>query len=304
MPYRIWVIFVVTTGLQEGVGPEVEQLADSVAVEAPNLARQARSNIRTRFFQVSCGIVIEFIASSYAPYYIAYCKSIGSLTVGMHAVELDPMARQYWTAGRNAAMEANRQAAIDAALNVIATSGAEGLTMKAVAAETGMSLRNLYNYFETREGLLTEVFSAVINNTQHEVEVRVASELSPRQRLEQFVAALFDAFDAQRRFIPLLLSITGVPEIEERVQSNRASRHRGVRQLLRSCGLRGVALEQATAVAYVLISFSSYTSLTGELGLAHNEAINTVVHVLDQLLPDRPAGEPRSLSSASLTRRS
>jgi AcrR family transcriptional regulator len=171
--------------------------------------------------------------------------------------------------------------------------------MKAVEAETGMSLRNLYNYFETREGLLTEVFSVVINNTQHEVEVRVASELAPRQRLEQFVAALFDAFDAQRRFIPLLLTITGVPEIEERVQANRASRHRGVRQLLRGCGLRGVALEHATSVAYVLISFSSYMSLTEELGLEHSEAINTVVHGLDQLLPDAPVGEPRSLSTTS-----
>ncbi len=210
------------------------------------------------------------------------------------------MARQYWTAGRNAAVEANRRAAIDAALNVIAASGAEGLTMKAVAAETGMSLRNLYNYFDTREGLLTEVFNAVIENTQHEVEVRVASELSPRQRLEQFVAALFDAFAAQRRFIPLLLTITGVPEIEERVQTNRASRHRGVRQLLRGCGLRGVALEQATSVAYVLISFSSYTSLTDDLGLDHSEAINTVVHVLGQLLPEPAAGEPRSLSSTRL----
>ncbi len=209
------------------------------------------------------------------------------------------MARQYWTAGRNAAVEANRRAAIDAALTVIAASGAEGLTMKAVAAETGMSLRNLYNYFDTREGLLTEAFSAVIDNTQHEVEVRVASELSPRQRLEQFVAALFDAFAAQRRFIPLLLTITGVPEIEERVQTNRASRHRGVRQLLRGCGLRGVALEQATSVAYVLISFSSYTSLTEDLGLDHSEAINTVIHVLGQLLRNPQAGERPSLSSTS-----
>jgi AcrR family transcriptional regulator len=182
--------------------------------------------------------------------------------------------------GRNAAVEANRRAAIDAALDVLAASGADGFTMQAVATQADMSLRSLYNYFETRERLLAEVFSTLVHVTRHEVEVRTPPDSDPRQRLEQFVAAHFDILATQRRHMAVLLAVRGVAELEERVQVIRAWRHRTLRQLLRDSGLRGVALERAAAAAFALTSFTSYVSLTDDLGLDQGEAIETVGQAL------------------------
>jgi AcrR family transcriptional regulator len=182
--------------------------------------------------------------------------------------------------GRNATVEANRRAAIDAALDVLAASGAEGFTMQAVAAQADLSLRSLYNYFDTRERLLAEVFSALVKVSQHEVEVSTPPDSDPMQRLESFVAAHFDVLAAQRRHMALLLALRGVAELDERVHAIRAWRRRTLRQLLRDCSLRGAPLERAAAAAFPLTSFASYTSLTDDLSLDHDEAIKTVSHAL------------------------
>lgn len=187
--------------------------------------------------------------------------------------------------GRNAAVEANRRAVIDAALDVLAASGAEGFTMQAVATQADLSLRSLYNYFDTRERLLAEVFSVLVKVSQHEVEVSTPPDWDPMQRLKGFVAAHFDVFAAQRRHMALLLALRGVAELDERVQAIRAWRRRTLRQLLRDCGLRGAPLERAAAAAFALTSFASYTSLTDDLSLDHDEALKTVSHALRCLLP-------------------
>jgi hypothetical protein len=132
--------------------------------------------------------------------------------------------------------------------------------------------------------LLAEVFSALVTVTRHEVEVRIPPDSDPRQRLERFVAAHFDIIDTQRRHMAVLLAVRGVPELEERVQAIWAWRHRTLRQLLRDCGLRRAQLERAAAAAFALTSFTSYTSLTDDLGLDHAESIRTVSQALISLV--------------------
>jgi AcrR family transcriptional regulator len=193
------------------------------------------------------------------------------------------MVRRYSMKGRSAGMEANRRAAIDAALEVLTAFGADGLTMQAVASKADMSIRSLYNYFETRDRLLAEVFSALVGMTQHEVELRAPPDSDPLQRLEHFVAVHFDILATQRRHMTVLLALRGVPELEERVHAIRAWRHRTLLQLLRDCGLRGVARERAAAAAFALTSFTSYTSLTDDLGLDQGETIKTVGQALTRL---------------------
>ena len=185
--------------------------------------------------------------------------------------------------GRNAAVAANRQAALDAALDLVPEAGADGLTMQAVATRAGMSLRTLYNYFETKERLLAEVFAALVEFTKHEVELGGSPGADARQRLEHFVTVHFDILDTQRRHMAALLSVRGVPQLEDRIRAIRTWRLRTLRELLRACGLGGSALDRAAAAAFALTTFTTYTALTEDLGLSQRDAIRTVSETLVRL---------------------
>ncbi|HEX6416891.1 MAG TPA: TetR/AcrR family transcriptional regulator [Acidimicrobiales bacterium] len=198
------------------------------------------------------------------------------------------MARRYSMEGRNAAVEANRRAVLDAALDVLGTAGADGFTMQAVATRAGVSLRSVYNYFETREQLLAAVFGALVEVTRHAIEIRVPRAPEPRARLQEFAAVHFDVLERQRRHMAVLLAVRGVAELDERVRAIRAWRHGVLRQLLADCGLRGATLDRAAAAAFLLTTFSSYTALTGDLGLDHAGAIRVVAQALAGLAA--PAG--------------
>jgi AcrR family transcriptional regulator len=204
-------------------------------------------------------------------------------TASNRAGKVVEVVRQYSMDGRNAAVAANRQAALDAALDLVPEAGADGLTMQAVATRAGMSLRTLYNYFETKERLLAEVFAALVEFTKHEVELGGSPGADARQRLEHFVTVHFDILDTQRRHMAALLSVRGVPQLEDRIRAIRTWRLRTLRELLRACGLGGSALDRAAAAAFALTTFTTYTALTEDLGLSQRDAIRTVSETLVRL---------------------
>ncbi len=78
---------------------------------------------------------------------------------------------------------------LEAAAEAIAEHGFHGMSMRALAAATGMSLANFYNYFDSKEDLLfelhTRAFSTLIMTTN--AEVRTAKE--PEEQLYLFFAA-------------------------------------------------------------------------------------------------------------------
>jgi AcrR family transcriptional regulator len=73
--------------------------------------------------------------------------------------------------------ERTRAAILDAALRLFQDSGHEGATMRAIAAEAGVSLGNAYYYFESKEHLIQGFYARM-----HEEHLRACEPILERER--------------------------------------------------------------------------------------------------------------------------
>ena len=94
----------------------------------------------------------------------------------------------------------DRETVIAAALQVLAERGFHGASMRAIAAVAGTSQSNLYNYFDSKDGLLAFVLEATARELAEQLEaaVRAVGE-DPVRRLEAAVTAYVDFVIAKPR---------------------------------------------------------------------------------------------------------
>lgn len=91
--------------------------------------------------------------------------------------------------------EAAREAAVDAARDLLLSEGPGGVTLKAVAARIGTGHANLLHHFGSAAGLQAALMDRMIRDTVERVEQAVerlrSGEASPRE----IVDVVFDAYD-------------------------------------------------------------------------------------------------------------
>ncbi len=95
-----------------------------------------------------------------------------------------------------------RLAILDAAAEAIAEHGFHGMSLRALAAETGQSLANFYNYFDSKEAVLYELqraaFEAMIGTTREAVAQAATAEDQLFAFLLQHVRYVADHPDVMR----------------------------------------------------------------------------------------------------------
>lgn len=82
-----------------------------------------------------------------------------------------------------------------AARTLLADDGYAGLSMRRVAAETGMSLSNLQHYYQSKDALLEALLLYTMDVFQEKIDA-IAADMAaapPRQRFESMVDMFFDA---------------------------------------------------------------------------------------------------------------
>ncbi len=88
----------------------------------------------------------------------------------------------------------SRQRILDAALRVFATTGYEGATVRAIAAQAGVSQGLMYNYFDDKRDLVREIFLQGARQAEASLAAAPAGA-TPEQRFEQFVRGSFDLLE-------------------------------------------------------------------------------------------------------------
>jgi AcrR family transcriptional regulator len=87
----------------------------------------------------------------------------------------------------------NFELILRAALQILIDGGYKALTMRRVAAASGLQYGNLSYYFRTREDLVRELLDAIINSYEIEFETIVHdSDIAPEQRLERLCALVLE----------------------------------------------------------------------------------------------------------------
>jgi AcrR family transcriptional regulator len=168
-----------------------------------------------------------------------------------------------------------RRRLIEATVEVLGEVGADRLTMDMVAARADAATRTIYNYFPTRQDLLSAVQAELLQAFRDTLQLEIPETGEPAERLRQFVAVLFNTYEQQGAALTTLLEFDE-PGIRAQVREMRAWRRDRLEQIFRSASdtLR-LPIGQAVAFAFVMTNHVSWRVLREEIGLTQSQAVET-----------------------------
>jgi len=185
------------------------------------------------------------------------------------------MPRKYSMDTRSEVAALRRRRLIEATVEVLGEVGADRLTMDMVAERADAATRTIYNYFPTRQDLLSAVQAELLQAFRDTLQLEIPETGEPAERLRQFVAVMFDTYEQQGAALTTLLEFDE-PGIRAQVRDMRAWRRDRLEQILRSASdtLR-LPIGQAVAFAFVMTNHVSWRELREEFGLTQGQAVET-----------------------------
>jgi AcrR family transcriptional regulator len=185
------------------------------------------------------------------------------------------MPRKYSMDIRSEVAALRRRRLIEATVEVLGEVGADRLTMDMVAERADAATRTIYNYFPTRQDLLSAVQAELLQAFRDTLQLEIPETGEPAERLRQFVAVMFDTYEQQGAALTTLLEFDE-PGIRAQVRDMRAWRRDRLEQILRSASdtLR-LPIGQAVAFAFVMTNHISWRVLREEIGLTQGQAVET-----------------------------
>jgi len=185
------------------------------------------------------------------------------------------MPRKYSMDIRSGVAALRRRRLIEATVEVLGEVGADRLTMDMVAKRADAATRTIYNYFPTRQDLLSAVQAESLQAFRDTLQLEIPEAGEPAERLRQFVAILFDMYEQQGAALTTLLEFDE-PGIRAQVRDMRAWRRDRLEQILRSASdtLR-LPIGQAVAFAFVMTNHVSWRAFREEMGLTQAQAVET-----------------------------
>jgi AcrR family transcriptional regulator len=169
-----------------------------------------------------------------------------------------------------------RRRFIEATVEVLGEVGEDRLTMDMVAERADAATRTIYNYFPTRQDLLSAVQAELLQAFRDALQLEIPETGEPAERLRQFVAVLFDMYEQQGAALTTLLEFDE-PDIREQVREMGAWRRVRLEEILRSASRATLRLPlgQAVAFAFVMTNHVSWRVLRDELALTQQQAVET-----------------------------
>ena len=188
---------------------------------------------------------------------------------------------------RRAATAAARARILEAALDELAATGGEAITLRGVADRADMALRTMYNHFTSRDELLTAAFLHHAAQTRAAVEALSVPDASPEEQLRHVVEAYYSRYAAMGARLSVLLSVRSVPELEEQINVIRGRRRQLVEKIIRRAArARQLAVPVPTAVtlAFTMTSHAAWNVCLKELDGDVAEATTVVNKALSSAL--------------------
>jgi AcrR family transcriptional regulator len=112
--------------------------------------------------------------------------------------------------------EATRARILDVALDLFRRHGFDPTTMRAIAAQAGVSLGSAYYYFESKEDLVMAYYERAMEAMTPRMEAALAGKVGIKTDFEERVAAImavkFEYFQPNRVFLGALLRHAADPE--------------------------------------------------------------------------------------------
>jgi AcrR family transcriptional regulator len=182
--------------------------------------------------------------------------------------------------------DATKRQILDAVTTVVADSGLDALTVQAVAAQADVAIRTVYNHFDNRDGLIAAALGSLAESTRASVRAISVSDDEPREQVLAFVDAYLRTYEAQGDALRVLMgAATTVDVVSEVVQEVRKWRRDQLRSMLQRAqgdGRLQLQLADAVNIAYLATAYSTYASLTTDVGLSPSKARALTRNLLDR----------------------
>ncbi|MCH7628121.1 MULTISPECIES: transcriptional regulator BetI [Novosphingobium] len=153
---------------------------------------------------------------------------------------------------RRSEPDARRRSLIEACMRVLGRQGASGASVRAIAAEAGVSPGLVNHYFDGVDALVAECYAETDRMvTEHLATAVEAAGDDPRARLAAFVTGSFASPiaspDLLATWIAFWSLVAARPEIAARHETHYASFRARLEALLAACGVPAATL-RATAI--------------------------------------------------------
>lgn len=119
--------------------------------------------------------------------------------------------------------ERTRQRLIEAAEAVFGRQGFLDTKITDITAEAGSANGSFYNYFESKEDIFGQVISRVNDRMRENLEHRLGSDATPRERIEHATRQYVKAYMVNAQMVVLLEQVSSItPEFKEtRLETRR-----------------------------------------------------------------------------------
>lgn len=212
-------------------------------------------------------------------------------TVMRRSIELSPKKLPTQARAR-----ATYGAILQAAARILEQRGYEALTTNHVAAEAGVGIASLYEYFPNKQSIVAAVVTSTVEGVLTDIEAALEQALTepPESGLATWISAMFAAIDKRRalaktllREVPFLYDIPTVRAVRRRLLGLAARGH-----ALRPA--RALSPKRVEALTYVLPLMVSSAVVESVIrppkGIARNDIENALIEVLRPLF--EPDGRP------------
>jgi AcrR family transcriptional regulator len=177
------------------------------------------------------------------------------------------VTRPYQARQRQRQVDAGRDKILEAALALLDADDGEPFSIEAVARRAGVARMTVYNQFESKAGLLEDLFDSIAERGAFGQMASVFDIENPDAALDAFVG-LFGRFWASSRRAHRKLRAASLldEELESAMVERNERRRRGVNELVRRVAKeRKLALSKDDAInaLFVLMSFDTFDALAG-----------------------------------------
>jgi AcrR family transcriptional regulator len=175
--------------------------------------------------------------------------------------------RPYQGRQRQKQVDAGRERIIAAARELLDDEEGEAFSIDAVARRAGVARMTVYNQFESKAGLLEDLFDSIAERGAFGQMADVFAIEDPDKALDAFVELFGRFWTSSRRAHKKLRAAALLDEDLERAITARNERRRfGIAELVRRIGKsRKLAMPKDEAIAslFVIMSFDTFDALAG-----------------------------------------
>jgi len=177
------------------------------------------------------------------------------------------VTRPYRAGERQRSVDAGRDKILTAARDLLEGEDGEPFSIDAVARRAGVARMTIYNQFESKAGLLEELFDLLAERGAFGRMSDIFHEPDPDAALDAFVA-LFGEFWTASRHAHRKLRAAAIHDAElESAMTRRNERRRlGVAELVKRLAKQRklpLTKEETVNVLFVLLSFDTFDALAG-----------------------------------------